>query len=367
MNSRAAVLYGPKQPLRIEDIEVDDPKPGEVLLRLTASGICHSDLSPMQGLRPAPYPIVLGHEGAGMVEKVGSGVTSVKPGDHAIAAGIAPCGKCAYCVVGRPKVCQANLPKAVAGTLPDGTKRFHTKDGTEISHFLSRSSFTQYTVVAESGVVKVRPDAPLDKVALLSCGAAAGIGTVLNACRPEVGSTIAIFGCGGLGLSAVMAARIANCRMIIAVDVQDSKLQMAKELGATHIVNGKLTDAVQEVHKITGGGADNTLEFTGNVEVMSQTFDAAKAAGSVYLAGAPPAGARVSLDARALLLEKRVTGVVGGDTRSIIDIPRWVDLFMEGKLPIERLITHTFAFRDVNMAIELLEKGEGVRSILVID
>jgi Zn-dependent alcohol dehydrogenase len=363
---KGAVLYQPKQPLVVEDIVVPDPHDDEVLVKVVATGVCHTDLHPIKGDMPIPLPTVLGHEGAGIVEKVGKGVTSVKPGDHVVLSVMPFCGKCRYCLIGKQYLCIMAWPTVFGGTLLNGSKRLKKKDGTELNYYFGQSSFADYALVHESTPVKVRDDAPLDKIAVLGCGATTGIGAVLNTANVQAGSSVAMFGCGGVGLSGIMAAKLVGAVKIIAVDVIDKKLEMARDFGATHTINSSKEDPVQKIKDLTGGfGADYSFEFIGNVNVMAQAFDATCPGGKTIIIGAAPVGQKVALDGMALLTEKTVVGTAGGSLRPGVDIPRYVDLYMEKKLDFDRLITRTYPLEDINKAFEAMEKGEVARSVIV--
>ncbi len=362
---KAAILYQTKKPLVIEDIEVPEPEEGEVLVKLVATGVCHTDLHPIKGDFPVPLPIVLGHEGAGIVKKVGKGVTSVKPGDHVVLSVMPYCGRCRYCLIGKPYLCIVAWPTIFGGTLLNGAKRLRKKDGQELNHFFGQSSFAEYALVYETTVVKIRDDAPLDKVALFGCGVTTGVGAVVNTAKVEAGATVAIFGCGGVGLSGIMACKMVGAGKIIAVDVVDKKLEFAREFGATHTINASKEDPVQKIKELTVFGADYSFEFVGNVNVMAQAFDTTCPGGKTIIIGGAPVGQKVSLDAMSILTEKMLLGTAGGSLRPAIDIPRYVELYMEKKLDLDRLITKRFPLEEINKAFEAMEKGEVARSVIV--
>jgi NDMA-dependent alcohol dehydrogenase len=364
---RAAVLREQKKPLSIEEIVLAGPGVGEVLVKVKAVGICHSDFHPIKGDMPVPLPIILGHEGAGIVEDTGPGVTRVKKGDHIVMAVLPSCGKCTPCIIGRPYNCETVWPIMFNGTMLDGTRRLKDKDGNEINHFFCQSSFAEYCVISEGSAVKIDPDISLDKVAVLGCGATTGIGAVLNTAGVEAGAKVAIFGCGGVGLSSVMAAKLAGASKIIAIDIRDNKLEMAKDFGATHTINSAQENPVEKIQELTaGGGADYSFEAIGNADIITQAFDATRPGGMTIIVGAPPVGARVNIDPWAFLMEKVLTGSAAGSLRAQVDIPRYIELFKAGKLPLDKLVSKTFPLDRVNEAFEAMEKGEVARGILIL-
>ncbi|MBM4463585.1 MAG: Zn-dependent alcohol dehydrogenase [Chloroflexi bacterium] len=362
MQTRAAVLYEANTPLRVEEVILDDPGYQEVLVKMVGTGVCHSDLGIMKGENPSPFPIVLGHEGAGIVEKVGPGVTLVQPGDHVVLPAIFNCGKCRYCIEGQPALCSEVLPALVSGRLPGGGKHLH-KEGEEINIFYT-SAFAEYVVVHERTAVKVRDDAPLDVVCLLSCAVSTGVGSVINRARIRAGESIIIYGCGGVGLSAVMGAKLAGAGKLIAVDILDRKLEIATELGADYVINASNEYPQQRIMEITGGGADYAIETTGNVEVMAQAFASIHDAGTCVLVGVAPLGTMLSTPPYQFLFGKTLIGSMLGNVRTKIDVPRYVDLYMEGKLPIDKLISRYYILDDINDACAALERGEVIRSVI---
>jgi len=363
MKMKAAVLYENNKPIRVQEVTLDDPQNQEVLVKLVATGVCHTDLHFIKGEMPQPLPVVLGHEGAGIVEKVGPGVTSLKPGDHVVLMVAYSCGKCRYCVGGRPTLCAEWLGYHMMGTLPSMTKRLH-HDSQELNHFFSQSSFAQYAVVHERTAIKVREDAPLDRVCLLGCGTSTGLGAVLNTAGIRAGESIAIYGCGGVGLSAVMGAKLAGAGKLIAVDTMDMKLAKAQELGADYVINASREDPPQRVKEITGGGADYAVECIGNVNVMVQAFSSIHNGGKCVIAGMAPLGAMLNIAPFEFLLGKTISGSVQGDIRASIDVPKYADLFMAGKLPIDKLVTRYFGLDEINEAMSALEKGEVIRAVV---
>jgi NDMA-dependent alcohol dehydrogenase len=360
---KAAVCYEANAPLKVEDVTLDEPQANEVLVKLVATGVCHSDLHFMKGEMPMPVPVVPGHEGAGIVEKVGPGVTTVQPGDHVVLMVAFSCGKCRYCVEGRPTLCVENLPIMSMATLPGMAKRLRKGDQ-EIHHLFGLACFAEYTVVHERSCVKVREDAPFDVICLLGCGTSTGIGAAINTTGMRTGESIAIYGCGGVGLSAVMGAKLAGAGNLIAVDTMDKKLAMAKELGADHVINASQEDPIGKVMELTGGGADYAIECIGSVDVMTQAFASIHGGGMMIVVGMAPLGTMLNIAPFEFLLGKTITGTVQGDVRALVDIPRYVDMYMDGKLPIDKLITKSYSLDQVNDAFAALEKGEVLRSVI---
>ena len=359
---KAAVLYEINEPLNIEDVTLDDPQENEILVKLEATGVCHSDLHFMQGDMPQPLPFVPGHEGAGIVEKVGPCVTTVQPGDHVILMVTITCGKCRFCLSGKPTLCVENLPIQMMAALPGGGVRLHKGDQA-INHLFGLACFAEKVVVHERSAVKIREDAPLDVVCLLGCGASTGIGSAINATKAKPGESIAIFGCGGVGMSAVMGAKSVGAK-VIAIDTLDSKLEIAKELGADYVINASKDDPQEKITEILGDGADYAIEFIGNVDVIAQAFNCIRAGGLLVIAGMPAFDDMITVPAIQFLLGKTITATIQGDIVAPVDIPRYIDLFMEGKLPIDKLITRTYKLDQINEAFEAMKKGEVIRSVI---
>lgn len=367
MKMKAAVLEALNTPLKIEEVELDDPKDNEVLVKLVATGVCHSDIHCIKGDLATAPPVVLGHEGAGIVEKVGSRVTTVQPGDTVILTVAPYCGKCPACMMGVPTSCE-NYPQTamLMGSMPDGTKRLKRKNGEELSHFMAQASFAEYAVADESATVKVREDAPLDVVCLLGCGASTGIGAVINKARVKAGSSVAVYGCGGVGLAVIMAAKLAGARQIIAVDMLDKKLKFAGELGATDLVNASKDDPVMKIAEIAAGGVDYAFEAIGNTTAMNQAVHSvySRPGGMAVILGLAPIGASFSIEAWRFLREITVTGCTAGSIRPQIDIPHYVDLFMQGKLPLDKMISARYTLRQINKAISDTLEGKIMRGVI---
>jgi S-(hydroxymethyl)glutathione dehydrogenase/alcohol dehydrogenase len=365
MQVKAAVHYEPGQGVEIERVELLPPRAGEVLVRYVASGVCHSDLHHIQGLVPHPSPCIYGHEGAGVVEAVGPHVTSVQVGDHVLTSYVPACGNCPWCIIGRPTMCDLrDLPRHL---MHDGTTRFRKGDA-EIYHYLQVSSFAERAVLPERSVIPIRKDAPLDVVCLVSCGVTAGAGAVFNKAKPPPGATVAVFGCGGVGLNAIQAAALMGAAKIIAVDVFDQKLEWSREFGATHLINAREEDPVRRIHEICGrGGADFAIEAVGGAKTMEQAFSSIHRGGTAVMIGVSPAGTRLSIDPQMLLQERVLTGSSFGASRQRVDLPMFVDLFMDGKYKLRELISQTIPLEDLNRAYEQLEHGDVRRSVIRYD
>ncbi len=363
MHARAAVMYASGQPLELDDLEVLPPRAGEVLVRYVASGVCHSDLHVMQGLMAHPLPVVLGHEGAGVVEAVGPGVSGVQVGDHVLTSYVPSCGRCPWCVVGRPNLC--DLRDQPRHLMHDGSARFR-HGSEEVFHFLQVSSYAEKAVLPEQNVVPIRKDAPLEVVCLVSCGVMTGAGAVINRARVTPGSNVVVFGCGGVGLNAIQATALMGAGKVIAVDVFDHKLEWSREFGATHTVNARSVDAVARIREICGrGGADYAIEAIGGSATIEQAFMSVHRGGTVVVIGVSPDGTRISIDPQMLLQERVLTGTSFGSSRQKVDLPMIVDLFMAGRYKLRELISRQVALEDLNEAYEALVRGEVRRSVVV--
>jgi S-(hydroxymethyl)glutathione dehydrogenase/alcohol dehydrogenase len=358
----APLLYRPGQPLGLEEIELDEPHEGEVRVRLAASGVCHSCLHAADGSwTDVPAPMVLGDEGAGVVEAVGPAVRSVQPGDHVILSWAPSCGRCHYCATGRPQLCERR-PRA--WHMFDGTTRMRW-NGQPVYHFAYVASFAPATVVPEACAVPIRRDMPLDKAALIGCSVMTGAGAVLNTARVPAGASLAVFGVGGVGLNAVQGGELVGATPIIAVDVVDDKLEFARDFGATHTVNSGREDPVSAIRRVTGRGADYTVVAVGNGGVMRQAYDALALGGTCVVIGMPPTGATLTLDANSVAGgEKRLVGSSYGSASVQADFPRMVELYMSGKLKIDQLITNRYGVEDVNEALRVLAAGEVARGLI---
>ncbi|HEY8838471.1 MAG TPA: Zn-dependent alcohol dehydrogenase [Dehalococcoidia bacterium] len=359
---KAAVFHGANQPLTVEEIEIDRPMSHEVIVRVAASGVCHSDLHFVDGLYPMQPPSILGHEGAGIVEEVGDRVTYVKPGDHVIACLSVFCGHCEQCMTGHPYLCTG--PEVRRG--PNDPPKY-TMNGNPVAQFANLSTYAEKMLVYENAIVKIPDDMPLDRAALIGCGVTTGVGAVLNTARIEPGSTVAVFGTGGVGLAAIQGARIAGARMIIAVDVFENKLATAKELGATHVVDASSHDPVQAIRDMTGGGVDYSFEAIGLKKAAEQCFDCIRAGGTATIIGMIPVGQKVELDGRMFLREKKIQGSSMGSNRFRVDMPRYIDFYRQGRLKLDEMITRRGKLEDVNEAFRAMKAGEVARTVLILN
>ena len=358
---RAAVLYEFNEPLVVEDVELDGPKEGEVAIRMAASGVCHSDLHVVQNIHPTLLPAILGHEGAGVVEEIGPGVTNVQPGDHVMLTWLPYCGHCRWCATGRPNLCE-NVGWYDA-TLEDGTTRFHVGDR-RIHHY-NTSSFAERSVVPARTAIPVDPSLPLTELALMGCAVMTGVGAVLNTARVRPGDSVAVVGCGGVGLNVVQGAAIAGAQTIVAVDVVASKLETAVGLGATHTVDASAGNAIEAVHELTGGGADHAFEAIGRPETIELAIQLTGRAGQAILVGMAPPDARIPFDALTATLEERsIRGCWYGSCRPLVDFPMLVDLYTSGKLKLDPMIS-TCDLDGVNDAFEAMKRGESARTVIV--
>lgn len=349
--------------LVVEELELEPPRAGEVAVRLVATGVCHSDLGGLHGTRALRTPMVLGHEGAGIVEAIGAGVTAAAPGDHVILSAIGRCGRCVACVEGRPWMCSTWGATIFSGSLPDGTTRLSLR-GSPVYHWFAQSSFAERAVVPEGSVVKIRQDVDLGKVALLACGVSTGLGAVFNAAEVRAAESVAVIGCGGVGIAALVGADLAHAHPIVAVDISDEKLEYARSLGATHTVNAAREDAVARVRELTGGGADHTFECVGNAKTLEQLVAMVPPGGHGYVVGAAPPGTTFPFTTDGFIRNKHLHGVMQGNVRATVDIPRYVDLYARGRLPLDRMVTRTYPLDEVNEALAALERGTG-RGVLV--
>jgi NDMA-dependent alcohol dehydrogenase len=366
MRAKAAILYEAGTPLRFEEVDVAPPQAGEVLVRLYAGGVCHSDLHVMKGDLLMPMPIILGHEGSGVVEDVGAGVESVQPGDHVIPIWRVSCGTCEYCAGGRPALCDVGTEMRVTGLMADGTTRFSVA-GESVRHFAGVSSFSEVSTMPEAAVLKIPRDFPLDKAALLGCGVITGVGAVANGARVKMGSTVAVFGCGGIGLNAVQGARIVGARRIVAVDVAEQKLEYARIMGATHTVNAADVDAVAAIKDLTDGrGVDYAFEAIGITETIEQAYAATKKMGICVVIGVTRADVRVNINANEMVYaEKTLMGSLYGSARPRIDLLHLIEMYRSGHLLLDELLTRTYPLAKINDAYAALERGEVARSLVL--
>jgi Zn-dependent alcohol dehydrogenase len=360
---KAAAATAPGQ-LEIAEFDLADPAAGEVLVRLVATGICATDLAVLNGEMPLPAPIVLGHEGAGVVEAVGPGVTALVPGDHVVLSIVVSCGDCFQCHLGAQSLCEVGTQRVMGGVMPDGTHRL-TRDGQPYHHLFCQSSFAEYAVVPARSAIKVRKEAPLEIAALLGCGAGTGIGAVTRRAEVGIGTSVLVIGVGGVGLSSVMAARAVGAYPIIAADVSGEKLDVARELGATHLIDSRVDDIPTVVREITGRGADVAFDAAGAPGTLEAAFAAIRAGGEAVAIGRSEKAATVTVDTLSLILQKRLTGTYAGSGRPSLDIPRAIDLFLDGRLPLDRLVSRRYALGDLGTAFTDIAEGRTTRGIVV--
>ncbi|MBV2359212.1 S-(hydroxymethyl)glutathione dehydrogenase/class III alcohol dehydrogenase [Thalassococcus sp. CAU 1522] len=369
MRTKAAVALAAGKPLEIMDVNLEGPKAGEVLVEIKATGICHTDEFTLSGADPEGlFPAILGHEGAGVVLEVGDGVTSLKPGDHVIPLYTPECRECEYCLHPKTNLCQAIRSTQGRGVMPDGTSRFSMLDGTPILHYMGCSTFSNHTVLPEIALAKIRPDAPFDKVCYIGCGVTTGIGAVINTAKVEIGSRAIVFGLGGIGLNVIQGLRLAGADQIVGVDLNPDKVPMAERFGMTHFVNPSEVegDLVPYLVDLTKGGADYTFDATGNVQVMRAALECAhKGWGESIIIGVAPAGAEIATRPFQLVTGRVWRGTAFGGARGRTDVPKIVDWYMDGKIEIDPMITHTMPLEDINKGFDLMHEGKSIRSVVV--
>jgi S-(hydroxymethyl)glutathione dehydrogenase / alcohol dehydrogenase len=367
MKVQAAICWEPRRPLEIDHVDLDGPRAGECLVRLAASGVCHTDAYTMSGRDPSGlFPAVLGHEGAGVVEEVGPGVSSLAVGDHVIPLYIPECRQCRFCLSQRTNLCGALLETQGKGLMPDGSSRLSHR-GRMLHHYMGTSTFAECTVVPEIALAKIRRDAPLDKVCLLGCGVTTGIGAVMNTARVQPGSSVAVFGLGGIGLSVIQGAVMAGAERIIGVDTNSRKFTLARQLGATDMVNpSEVGDVVAAIVELTGGGADYTFECIGSVDVMGQALQCAhKGWGQAIIIGVAGAGEEIHARPFLLVTGRTWRGTAFGGTRGRTQLPGMVDQYMKGRIKLDEMVTATMPLADINRAFDLMHAGEAIRSVVV--
>ena len=367
MKSRAAVAFEAGKPLEIVEIDVAPPRKGEVLIRVTHTGVCHTDAYTLEGSDPeGVFPVVLGHEGAGIVVEVGEGVTSVVPGDHVIPLYTAECGKCDFCLSGKTNLCVAVRETQGKGLMPDGTTRF-SYNGQPLYHYMGCSTFANHTVIPEIALAKVRKDAPFDKICYIGCGVTTGIGAVINTAKVEIGARCVVFGLGGIGLNVIQGLRMAGADQIVGVDLNDDKEETGRYFGMTDFVNPTKVegDMVAHLVELTKGGADYTFDATGNTKVMRQALEAAhKGWGESIIIGVAPAGAEISTRPFQLVTGRVWKGTAFGGAKGRTDVPKIVDWYMNGKIEIDPMITHKLTLDQINEGFELMHKGESIRAVV---
>ena len=363
---RAVVFTSPREPVQVSNVGLDPPGPGEVTVAITAAGVCHSDLHVRRGDWAVPAPLVMGHEGAGVITETGPGVRDLAEGDHVVLSWVAPCGQCRYCLAGHPARCKvAATVVAPGGVLMDGTSRLSLR-GQRIAHYLGVSSFAERAVVPASGAIKIRDDAPLDVVALIGCAVATGMGAVANTAGVEPGATVAVIGCGGVGLSVVQGARLAGASRIVAIDVRPEKTALAARLGATDQVNASVSDPVAAVRDLDPDGVDYAFDAIGLTSTTSQAIAMLGLGGAAVIVGLPPDGATVSFEPLALAeSDQRILGSNYGSVRPATDIPALVDRFMAGELELDALVSARLPLESAAAALDDLESGRAVRTLLI--
>jgi S-(hydroxymethyl)glutathione dehydrogenase/alcohol dehydrogenase len=366
MDVRAAVAFAAGQPLSIETVQLAGPKAGEVMVEIKATGICHTDAYTLSGNDPEGlFPAIMGHEGAGIVVDVGSNVTSVKKGDHVIPLYTPECRQCKFCTSGKTNLCQAIRETQGKGVMPDGTSRFSFK-GKPLHHYMGTSTFSNFTVLPEIAVAKIREDAPFDKVCYIGCGVTTGIGAVINTAKVEPGANVAVFGLGGIGLNVIQGARLVGANRIIGIDTNPAKKPLAEKFGMTDFINPKEVDnLVAEIVSMTGGGVDYSFECIGNVDVMRQALECChKGWGESIIIGVAGGGKEISTRPFQLVTGRVWRGTAFGGAKGRTDVPKIVDWYMDGKINIDDLITHTMPLKDINHAFDLMHEGKSIRSVV---
>ena len=367
MKTRAAVAFEAKKPLEIVELDLDGPKQGEVLVEIMATGICHTDAYTLDGLdSEGLFPSILGHEGAGIVREVGAGVTSVKPGDHVIPLYTPECRQCKSCLSGKTNLCTAIRATQGKGVMPDGTSRFSYK-GQTIYHYMGCSTFSNFTVLPEIAVAKIRDDAPFEKACYVGCGVTTGIGAVINTAKVQAGDNVVVFGLGGIGLNVIQGAKIADADKIVGVDINPDKKEWGEKFGMTHFVNpSDISDVVAHLVELTDGGADYSFDCTGNTDVMRQALECChRGWGTSVIIGVAEAGKEISTRPFQLVTGRNWRGTAFGGAKGRTDVPKIVDWYMQGKIQIDPMITHVMGLEKINDAFELMHAGESIRSVVV--
>lgn len=367
MKVRAAVAWGPKEPLSIEEVDLEGPKKGEVLVRIVATGVCHTDAYTLSGADPEGiFPVILGHEGGGIVEEVGEGVTSLKKGDHVIPLYTPECRECKFCLSGKTNLCQKIRATQGKGLMPDGSSRF-SKNGKPIFHYMGTSTFAEYTVVPEIALVRIDSKAPLDKICLLGCGVTTGIGAVLKTAKVEAGASIAVFGLGGIGLSVIQGATLAKAGRIIGIDTNDAKAEMAKKFGATDFINPKNLSKglVETIVEMTDGGVDYSFECVGNVDLMRSALECChKGWGQSIIIGVAGAGEEIRTRPFQLVTGRVWKGSAFGGVKGRTELPGFVDLYMSGVINLDDLVTYKLPLEEINTAFQYMKEGKSIRTVI---
>lgn len=375
MKIRAAVLeamgaplpYAQSRPLKIVELDLDPPGPGEILVRMKAAGLCHSDLSVINGDRPRPMPMALGHEAAGVVEALGDGVTDLAVGDHVVLVFVPSCGHCAPCAEGRPALCEPGAAANGAGRLLSGGLRLK-RDGQPVNHHMGCSAFATHAIVSRRSAVRITRELPFDEAALFGCAVLTGVGAVVNTAQVRAGASVAVVGLGGVGLASVLGAIAAGARQVIAVDLSEDKLALAKNLGATHVFNAGAADAVEAIRQASAGGVDHAIEMAGSVRAFELAYRITHRGGTTVTAGLPPPNATWPMAPVHLVAEERtIKGSYIGTCVPSRDLPRYIDLYRRGRLPVDRLKTGTLSLDDINRGFDQLHEGKAVRQVVVFD
>jgi alcohol dehydrogenase len=374
MKMKAAVLrqfdakqpFAKSKPISIEEITLDPPGPNEVLVKIGGAGLCHSDLSVMNGSRPRPEPLVLGHEGAGQVVEIGSSITDIEVGDHIVFQFSPSCGRCRRCMEGRPQVCEVGAKAKAAGDMMSGGRRLRDADGNSIAHHTGVSCFAEYAVADRGSVVVIDKDLPLTEAALFGCAVMTGVGAVINTARILPGDTVAVIGLGGVGLNGVLGAKLGGAETIIAIDIADDKLGLARQLGATHTVNATDADHVEQVRELTNGGVDFAIDLAGVIPAMKTAYAVTRYGGTVVTAGLSPSTAEFSfIQSNLVAEEKSIKGSYMGSCVPVRDIPRFISLYRQGRLPVDKLISRQVGLDEINEGFDRLQQGETIRQILL--
>jgi alcohol dehydrogenase len=374
MKTRAAILsemgrprpYAQTRPLAIEEVDLDPPGPGEVLVRMRAAGLCHSDLSVINGDRPRPMPMIIGHEGAGEVAELGAGVRDLRPGDHVVAAFVPCCGSCEPCMTGRPALCEPGFKANSTGTLLGGAQRMR-RAGAIVNHHLGVSAFAEYAIMARQSLIKVDASLPFDEAAVFGCAVMTGVGAVTNTVQPQRGSSIVVIGLGGVGLAALLGTRLSQPSIVIACDLSEDKLSLARSMGATHTVNAGDPNALEQIRDLTRGGVHYAFEMAGSVKAMELAYAATRRGGTTVTAGLPNPKHLFSIPQVSIVAEERtIKGSYVGSCDPARDIPRYIELYRAGRLPIDRLLSERIALDQLNEGFDRLADGRTIRQILVL-
>ena len=369
MKSRAAIAFAPKQPLELVEVDVDGPKVGEVLVEIMATGVCHTDAYTLDGLdSEGLFPSILGHEGAGVVREVGAGVTSVKEGDHVIPLYTPECRQCKSCLSGKTNLCTAIRATQSKGVMPDGTSRF-SYQGRMVHHYMGCSTFSNFTVLPEIAVTKIREDAPFETSCYIGCGVTTGVGAVVNTADVRPGESVVVFGLGGIGLNVIQGAKLASAGVILGIDINPDREEWGRRFGMTHYINTRgmsREDIIAKVLEITDGGADYSFDATGNVEVMRTALECChRGWGTSIIIGVAEAGREIATRPFQLVTGRNWRGTAFGGAKGRTDVPKIVDWYMDGKIAIDPMITHTMPLADINIAFDLMHKGESIRSVVI--